>query len=69
MLELVDQLLDAESMQSGVVALEDKPVLIGPIVADSCQVLERTARLKGIGLTTAIDPDVPDVISCDPVRL
>ena len=69
MLELVDQLLNAESMQSGVVALEAKRVSIGPIVADSCQVLERTARLMGIGLTIAIDPDMPEVVSCDPVRL
>ena len=68
MLEMVNQLLDSESMESGIIVLEAKPVQIGPIVADSCQVLERTALLKGVDLTIEIDPAMPAMI-CDPVRL
>ena len=69
MLEMVNQLLNSESMESGIIVLAAKPVQIGPIVADSCQVLERTARLKGLDLTIEIEPGTPELISCDPVRL
>ena len=69
MLEMVNQLLNSESMESGIIVLAAKSVQIGPIVADSCQVLERTARLKGLDLTIEIEPGTPELISCDPVRL
>ena len=69
MLDMVDQMLDSASMESGMPALQAKRVSIARLVADSCRILEQAAALKGIDIAGHIAPDAPETINGDAVRL
>lgn len=68
MLDLVEDLLDVATIESGVVTLRREPVQIVDLVARSTRMHAALAAAKGIEVTSSAEDDVPR-IEADPAKL
>lgn len=55
----IDDLLDATRLETGKMALEFEPVLIGELVRQAARFIERKVEAKGIRLELDLQPDIP----------
>ena len=69
LLGILNDLLDVSKLEAGKLDLEVIPFQPGRIVEESVAVMAARAEEKGLALTTAIDPDIPDFLLGDPHRL
>ncbi|MCK7496734.1 MAG: HAMP domain-containing histidine kinase [Comamonadaceae bacterium] len=66
---LLGQILDLAKVESGAMALADVPVDLRALVRGTADFFALSAADKGLVLAVAIDPEVPESVVCDPLRL
>ena len=69
LLHLINDILDFSKIESGYLSLESVPLSPRELVADVVNMFAIRARELGLDLDTVLDPEVPDLILGDPVRL
>lgn len=66
---LVNDALDLARIDAGQMALAQRPVRLGPLVAESAALIARTAREKRLEVVVAPAEGLPSAVQADPVRL
>ncbi|WP_055073814.1 response regulator [Pseudanabaena sp. 'Roaring Creek'] len=69
LLTVINDILDFSKLESQQLLLENIPLDITQIIADTCALLSQAAESKGIGLLYHIDSNAPPYILGDPIRL
>jgi PAS domain S-box-containing protein len=69
LLTLIEEILDFSKIESGTITLEDDEVELRPLISSVVELLGTRAHAKGIEIVSFVDPDVPETIRCDGVRL
>jgi PAS domain S-box-containing protein len=69
LLTIINDILDFSKIEAGRLHMETIPFAPGPTLEAAIRPLARQAAEKGLALNIAIDPDVPDHLEGDPVRL
>lgn len=69
LLALLNDLLDFSRIESGRIALEGAPFPLRNTVESVCAALQPAAAAKGLGFHLRWDPDLPEWVSGDPLRL
>ncbi len=69
LLTIINDILDFSKIESGKLELEQHSVSVRQTVDDALSLLGELARRKGLGLTAAVDPRVPEWITTDGTRL
>ncbi len=69
LLALVNDILDFSKIEAGKMTLEAADVHLRPLIDDVITLVAESARKKGLALTIALAPDVPELLRGDPVRL
>lgn len=69
LLSVAKDLLDLSRIEAGGLTLERTPFSLRDCLGDKMKVLALAAQRKDIELNCQIDPDIPDVLLGDPVRL
>ncbi len=69
LLTIINDILDFSKMEAGKLKLAPTPTAIEEIVASVVDVIAPRAWQKDLEIIMEIAPDVPDVVSADPVRL
>lgn len=69
LMALVNDALDYARLDAGGVELERVPVSVRTVVLDALDLYAGAAFEKGLELTCSQDPDVPDAVLGDPMRL
>lgn len=69
LLQLVNDLLDLNQLDSGKITLRDKPFLIDEALDPVAELLASAAQRKGLEFAWWIEPELPGGLRCDPDRL
>jgi signal transduction histidine kinase/CheY-like chemotaxis protein/HPt (histidine-containing phosphotransfer) domain-containing protein len=69
LLTIINDILDFSKIEAGKLDLEQIPVSIRDVVEGVGETLAPNSRAKGIRLLTYIDPNIPDAVLGDQVRL
>lgn len=69
LMTIINDILDFSKIEANKLELEEIPVQPGRIVDDSIMIVHQQIKNKGLYLNKMIDPDVPEYILSDPVRL
>ncbi len=69
LLSLINDILDLSRAESGKVVIEEMEIQVADIVKNVCKGLAVLARNKQIDLVWSIDPQIPRILTGDPVRL
>lgn len=69
LLTIINDILDFSKIEAGKLDLEAIPISVRDIVEGAGEALAVDARTKGIGLSVYVDPDIPDAVVGDQVRL
>ena len=69
LLTIINDILDFSKIEAGKLDLEEIPISIRDIVEGAAESLAVNARNKGIGLSVYVDPEIPDALVGDQVRL
>ncbi len=69
LLQIINDILDSSKIEAGKLNLEVLPVFLADIIDGVAQTLRPNAVEKSVRLVTFVDPDLPDHIMADPVRL
>jgi PAS domain S-box-containing protein len=67
--DMVAELLDEARLSAGAVQLETKPYKPALILDDVKEKLSVLAQKKGLALTTSLDPELPERLLGDPIRI
>jgi signal transduction histidine kinase/DNA-binding NarL/FixJ family response regulator len=68
LLGVINSILDFSKVESHKLVLEAVPLSLQDLVTESVRTMDLGATQKGLALTGAVDPAVPDLILGDPVR-
>jgi two-component system, sensor histidine kinase and response regulator len=69
LLTIINDILDFSKIEAGKLDLEEIPISICNVVEGAGEGLAISARNKNIGLSVYVDPDIPDALVGDQVRL
>jgi PAS domain S-box-containing protein len=69
LLSLINDILDLSRAQAGKVSIEEIEINVPDIVKNVCKGLMILARNKGVDVVWSIDPNIPRLLTGDPVRL
>jgi PAS domain S-box-containing protein len=69
LLTLIEEILDFSKIESGTITLEDDEVELRSLIYSVVELLGMRAHAKGVEIVSFVDPDVPEVIRCDGMRL
>jgi len=69
LLTIINDILDFSKIEAGKLDLEEIPISIRDVVEGAGEGLAVSARNKNIGLSVYVDPDIPDALVGDQVRL
>ncbi|WP_051286522.1 ATP-binding protein [Megalodesulfovibrio gigas] len=69
MLNIVNDLLDISKVESGELALEERPFDLAPMVREALAPLREDAKNKGLAFHLELDPQAPARVLGDPTRL
>ncbi|MBT4888252.1 MAG: transporter substrate-binding domain-containing protein, partial [Rhodospirillales bacterium] len=69
LLTIINDILDFSKIEAGKLDLEEIPVSLTDVVNGVADTLAPTVRAKGIGIKTYVDPDIPDAVIGDQVRI
>jgi signal transduction histidine kinase/ligand-binding sensor domain-containing protein/CheY-like chemotaxis protein len=69
LLKLINDLLDLSRIEAGKLTLESAPCELRAVVRDALAVEMPLAGERGLTLSSTIDPDVPEFVEVDSVRL
>ncbi|MFP4317058.1 MAG: response regulator, partial [Desulfovibrionales bacterium] len=66
---LLNDLLDLSRIDQGTISLSSRPFRIKEMVKRHVRLFQAQATGKGIDFHLSLDPDVPELVACDPDRL
>ena len=69
LLTIINDILDFSKIEAGKLDLEEIPVSISSVISGVADTLAPTARAKGIAIEVFVDPDIPDAVIGDQVRM
>lgn len=69
LLTIINDILDFSKIEAGKLDLEEIPVSISDVVDGVAETLAPNARAKGIKIKTFVDPEIPDAVIGDQVRI
>ena len=69
LLLLINEILDFSKIEAGKVELEDQPFSLRELIGDTARTVGFRAHSRGVELAWHVEPDVPDTLIGDPVRL
>jgi len=69
LLTIINDILDFSKIEAGKLDLEEIPISVRDVVEGAGEALAVSARNKGIGFSVYVDPDIPDALMGDQVRL
>ncbi len=69
LLSLINDILDLSRAQAGKVVIEEIEINVPDVVKNVCKGLMVLARNKGVDVVWTIDPEIPRLLTGDPVRL
>ncbi|MDB5308168.1 MAG: Histidine kinase [Gemmataceae bacterium] len=69
LLGVINDVLDFSKIEAGKLDLNPTPLVLRDLVEDTLKALARGAHEKGLELICALAPDLPGVVTGDPVRL
>lgn len=69
LLTIINDILDFSKIEAGKLELEEIPISVRDIVEGAGEALAVSTRNKGVGLSVYVDPDIPDTLLGDQVRL
>ncbi|HKK10052.1 MAG TPA: response regulator [Bacteroidales bacterium] len=69
LLSIINDILDFSKIEAGKIELEKAPVRIETVVNEVSDILATKAAKKHIELITFVNPDIPDLVEADHVRL
>ena len=69
LLTIIDDILDFSKIEAGKLEMESIPLSLTDVVEGSTQTLTGNAIRKGIRLITYVDPELPQFVIGDPVRV
>jgi CheY-like chemotaxis protein len=69
LLQLISDILDLSKAEAGKMVLESVDFDVRRVAGEAAGMLAGQAEAKGLGLTVAVDPDVPLAVSGDPARV
>ncbi len=69
LLEIIEDILDFSKIEAGRLEIEQMPMSLVTVVERACGMLEHLAAIKEVELTMFIDPDVPENVLGDALRL
>ena len=69
LLSIVEDILDFSKIEAGRLEIERAPVALSEVVEKVCSILAPMADTKGVELTLFTDPDIPQVVVGDALRV
>jgi signal transduction histidine kinase/CheY-like chemotaxis protein/HPt (histidine-containing phosphotransfer) domain-containing protein len=69
LLTLLNDILDFSKIEAGKLTLDEEPFNLREVLGDTIKTLGHRAHAKGLELACQIQPDVPEVLVGDPMRL
>ncbi len=69
LLQIIDDILDISKIEAGQMRLESIPLSICDVIESVAETLATAARSKDLRLTAFVDPELPENLLGDPVRL
>ncbi len=69
LLVIINDILDFSKLEAGKIQLEKIPFSLAAIMANVREVLWMKAEEKGLDFRTAVDPQIPEILTGDPTRL
>ena len=69
LLDLIEDVLDISKIESGMVEIASAPFELAAVVRSTIDVVEPTAREKGLEIDTRIDPEIPAMLLGDEKRM
>ena len=69
LLDIIDDILDFSKIEAGKLQVEYMPMAIADVVEKVCSMLDRPAKKKEVELTLFIDPEIPQEVLGDALRL
>ncbi|RMH22099.1 MAG: response regulator, partial [Acidobacteria bacterium] len=67
--QIIGDILDISKIESGTVELEELPVDVAAVIDDVVTIFEQAAAERGLNLSGRVDPQLPELVIGDPVRL
>ena len=68
LLAIINDILDLSKIEAGKLTLEQAPVTTASLLDDVVRLFAERATAKGLDLAAVVEPDVPRIITADPVR-
>jgi len=69
LLTIIDDILDFSKIEAGKLEIERTPMAVAEVVEKVCGLLDRLAEAKGVKLTLFTDPEIPQDVLGDALRL
>ncbi len=69
LMDIINRILDFSRLEAGTMKLELTTVPIREVLGQVIELMSATAQAKGIKLSCVIDPETPETLLADPVRL
>ncbi|PTN13005.1 ATP-binding protein [Nitrosomonas aestuarii] len=69
LLAIIEDILDFSKIEAGKLEIEKIPMPLAGVVENACGMLAHLAQSKGVELTLFIDPEIPDNVLGDPLRI
>jgi hypothetical protein len=69
LLTLINEILDFSKIEAGKLQVEMRPCSCAEVVREVDELMEHTARSKGLDFCVDCAPDLPEIIYTDPMRL
>ncbi len=69
LLTLINDILDLSKIEAGRIEFEARPFSMGRLIHDTLAIFRIKANEKGLALDAVIDPDLPETLSGDEVRI
>lgn len=69
LLSLINEILDLSKIESGKFQLEETNFELSSLIKSAVAIVDYSAKLKNLEIKTEIDPNVPEFLTGDPLRL